>query len=183
MHSRDWQRSLRRELKTNMKALVLALLIASQLFGLVAVKEAKIKRDDLQILTGAQWSGTLTYLDYRSKKKVSIPANLTVKPNGEDKWSWVFEYEYPDEPQANSREIVRLSKDGKSMDGEVVLERTSLPDSTVRFVTEKKGEDNNRSASIRFTYSLNAKGFSIKKEVRYEDENQFFERNEYYWKR
>lgn len=166
-----------------MKALVLVLLIGSQMFGLVPAKEARIKRDDIQILTGLQWSGTLTYLDYRTKKKLSIPSNLTVKPNGEDKWSWVFEYEYPDEPKANRSEIVRLTKDGRNMNGEVVLERASLPDSTIRFVTEKKGEDNNRSATFRFTYSLNAKSFSIKKEVRYVDEKQFFERNEYFWKR
>jgi len=72
-----------------MKALILALLLGSQIFGSVSLKEARIKRDDLQILTGTQWSGTLTYLDYRSKKKVSIPANLNVKPNAEDNWSWM----------------------------------------------------------------------------------------------
>ena len=137
----------------------------------------------MQILTGAPWSGTLTFLDYRSKKKVSIPSNLNVRPNGEDEWSWVFEYEYPDEPQANSKEIIQLSKDGSSMNGEVVLERISLPDKTVRFVTEKKGQDNNRSASFRFTYLINAKSFSIRKDVRYEGEEQFFERNAFDWKR
>jgi len=163
-----------------MKVFVLSLLIVSHL---VFTTESKIRRDDLQVLTGTQWSGTLTYLDYRSNKKVSIPANLTVRPNGEDKWSWVFEYKYPDEPNASSEEIVRLSKDGKSLNGEVVLERTSLADGAVRFVTEKKGQDNNRSASFRFIYELSAKTFSIKKEVRYEDENQFFERNEYRWNR
>ena len=166
-----------------MKALILALLIGSLSFGSVSIKEAKIQRDDVQLLTGAQWAGTLTYLDYRSNKKVSIPANLSVKPNGDDKWSWVFEYQYPDEPHANSSEIIRLSKDGRSMNDEVVLERTSLPEGTVRFVTEKKGKDNNRSATFRYTYLLNAKNFSIKKEVRYENENQFFERNEFSWKR
>lgn len=166
-----------------MQVLVLAILIAAQIFGSLPASEARIKRNDLQILTGAQWSGTLTYLDYSSQKKVSIPVNLTVKPNGADEWSWVFVYSYPDEPHANSQEIVKLSKDGKSISGEVVLERTSLPDHTVRVVTEKKGEDNNRSASIRFTYSLSAGNFSIKKEVRYENENQFFERNEFRLKR
>jgi hypothetical protein len=166
-----------------MKALILALLLCSHIPGSVLPKEERIKRDDLQILAGAQWSGTLTYLDYRSKKKVSIPANLTVKPNGDDQWSWVFEYEYPDEPKANSKEIVRLSKDGKNLNDEVVLERTSLPDNTIRIVTEKKGKDNDRSASFRFTYSLSPTSFSIRKEVRYEDENQFFERNGYDWKR
>jgi hypothetical protein len=166
-----------------MKALILALLLGSQVFGSVSLKEAKFKSDDLQILTGPQWTGTLTYVDYRSKKKISIPENLNVSPNCSDKWYWIFEYVYPDEPQANSREIVRLSKDGRNMNDEVVLERTILPDNTVRFVTEKKGEDNNRSASIRYTYSLNAKSFSIRKEVRYDDENQFFERNGFDWKR
>lgn len=166
-----------------MKALILALLLGSQIFGSVSLNEARINREDLQILTGTQWTGTLTYLDYRSKKKVSIPANLNVTPNVEDTWSWVFEYVYPDEPKANSREIVRLTKDGRSMNDEVVLERISLPDNTVRFVTEKKGKDNDRSAVIRFTYLLNAKSFSIRKEVRYEDEEQFFERNSFDWKR
>ncbi|HET6978748.1 MAG TPA: hypothetical protein VFI24_20620 [Pyrinomonadaceae bacterium] len=165
-----------------MKALILVLLLGSQIFGSVSASEAKIKRSDLQMLTGA-WSGTLTYLDYRSQKKVSIPANLNVRPNGEDKWSWIFEYEYPDEPHANSREVVKLSKDGDSINGEVVVERMSMPGNTVRLVTEKRGEDNNRRAYFRFTYLVNAKSFSIRKEVRYEAENQFFERNEYSWKR
>ena len=100
-----------------MKVFILAWLIVSQIVGLVFSKESKITRDDLQVLTGLQWSGTLTYLDYQSNRKVSIPANLTVRPNGEDKWSWVFEYSYPDEPKANSEEVVRLSKDGKTING------------------------------------------------------------------
>jgi len=44
-------------------------------------------------------------------------------------------------------------------------------------------EGNDRSAVIRFTYLLNAKNFSIRKEVGYEDEDQFFERNSFDWKR
>lgn len=166
-----------------MKTLILALLLGAQIFGSVLFKEASIKRDDLQILTGTEWSGTLTYLDYRSKKKVSIPSNLIVKPNGDDKRSWVFEYVFPDEPHANSREVLQLSEDGTRINGEVVLERIGLPDDTVKFVTEKKGEDNNRGASFRFTYLLNAKSFSITKEVRYDNEDQFFERNRFDWKR
>ena len=65
-----------------MNLLMIALLIGLQLFAFVSMKEVKVKRDDLQSLTGNLWSGTLTYLDYRSKKKISIPANLTVKANG-----------------------------------------------------------------------------------------------------
>jgi len=166
-----------------MKVLILALLLSSQIFGAVSLKEATINRDDLQILAGAEWSGTLTYLDYRSNKKVSIPSILKVTPNSDDEWSWAFEYVYPDEPHASSKQMIQLSRDGRSLNGEVVLERTSLAGNTVRFVTEEKGQDNNRRAPFRFTYSVNAKSFSIKKEVRYEGEDQFFERNTFDWKR
>ena len=114
---------------------------------------------------------------------ISIPVNLSVKPNAGDDWSWLFTYNYPDEPRANSEEIVRLSKDGRSLDGEVVLERTHLRDDTIRVVTEKKGQDDNRSASIRHTYLLNVSSFSITKEVRYEGNDKFFERNAFRWKR
>ena len=166
-----------------MTTFILQILIATQIFSLFFATEARIKRDDLQILTGAQWSGALTYLDYQSRKMISIPVNLSVKPNADDDSSWVFAYTYPDEPKANSEEIVRLSKDGRSLDGEVVLERTHLRDHTIRIVTEKKGQDDNRGASMRYTYLLNVSSFSITKEVRYEGDDKYFERNSYRWKR
>ena len=166
-----------------MNLFILPILIAAQMFGLFSATEARVKRDDLQMLTGAQWSGTLTYLDYRSRKLISIPVNLSVKPNADDDWSWSFTYNYPDEPRANSEEIIRLSKDRRSINGEVVLERTRLRDNTIKVVTEKKGEDDNRSASIRYTYFLNVRSFSITKDVRYEDDDKYFERNTFRWKR
>lgn len=166
-----------------MNLFILPILLAAQMFGLFSATEARIKRNDLQILTGAQWSGTLTYLDYRSQKMISIPVNLSVKPNADDDRSWSFSYNYPDEPRANSEEIIRLSKDGRSLNGEVVLERTRLRDNTIRVVTEKKGQDDNRSASIRYTYLLNDKSFSITKDVRYEGDDKFFQRNAFRWKR
>jgi hypothetical protein len=58
--------------------LISVLLIASSFPGLVATPVAKIKVDDFQRLAGAQWTGTLTYLDYGRNKKVSIPSRLVV---------------------------------------------------------------------------------------------------------
>lgn len=43
--------------------------------------------------------------------------------------------------------------------------------------------DNDKRALFRYTYLLGAKSLSIKKEVRYEGASEFFERNEYSWKR
>lgn len=159
------------------------LLIATHLFAPAVPSAPKVTDKDLRLLTGAQWTGTLTYLDYRSNKKVSIPSTLTVTRSAEDKRSWVFDYKYPDEPKADEKETVTISKDGRAINGETVTERTKLPGGTLRIVIEKKGRDNDRDAVFRFTYLLNAKSFSIKKEVRYEGTAEFFERNEFSWKR
>lgn len=166
-----------------MNIFVSVLLVTFSFFGLAFRETPKVKTQDLQRLTGAQWTGTLTYADYRTSKKVSILSNLTVKPSAADKLSWVFEYQYPDEPKANSTATVTISKDGTTLDGEKVIERTSLGKDTLKIVTERTGPDNDKQALFRFTYVLSAKSFSIKKEVRYEGATEFFERNQYSWKR
>lgn len=166
-----------------MNILISVLLIASSFHGLAAAPAAKIKIDDFQRLAGAQWTGTLTYLDYGKNKKVSIPSRLAVTRSGTDRQSWVFEYQYPDEPQANSKQIVAIGKDGKTIGDAKVVERTTLADKTLKIVTEKAGTDDDKPALFRFTYLLSAKSFSLKKEVRYEGAGEFFERNEYSWKR
>ena len=143
----------------------------------------KIKSGDFKRLTNGQWKGKLTYQDYRSNKKVSILSNLTVTESSEDKLSWIFEYKYPDEPKANKKSIVKIRKDGKTLDDETVVERTKLPNETLKIVTTKNGMDNNKPAVFRYIYLINKKTFSIKKEVKYEGTQEFFERNEYSWNR
>ncbi|MGH9940815.1 MAG: hypothetical protein ACRD9R_00460 [Pyrinomonadaceae bacterium] len=166
-----------------MNVLVPAWLIAASFFGLALLETPKINAEDLHRLTGAPWTGTLTYVDYRTNKKVSLPSNLTVTPSAADKLSWVFEYQYPDEPKANNKETVTISPDGRIIDGEAVIEKTNLAGNTLKIVTEKSGADNDRKALFRFTYLLNASSFSITKEVRYEGATEFFERNQYRWTR
>lgn len=166
-----------------MKMLLATLLVAYSSFGLTLVQQPKVDSRDLQSLTGAQWRGTLTYLDYRTNKKVSIQSNLNVTPSAGDKTSWVFEYVYPDEPKANSKATVTITNDGKTVDGATVVERKRLGGNTTRIVAERSGSDNDKSAVFRFTYLFSARSFSIKKEVRYEGSTQFFERNQYSWQR
>lgn len=163
-----------------MNILISVLLIAASFPALAA---AKVKVDDFQHLAGAQWTGTLTYLDYGRNKKVSIPSRLSVTRSDTERRSWIFEYQYPDEPQANDKQIVAIGKDGKTIGDAKVVERTTLADKSLRIVTEKAGTDNDKPALFRYTYLLSAKSFSIKKEVRYEGASEFFERNEYSWKR
>ncbi len=166
-----------------MKKLISIWLIALAFSAFAVGQTQKVKSGELKNLTGVQWTGTLSYLDYRKNTRVSIPSNLTVTQSKDNKLSWIFEYEYPDEPKANSKEEIALSKDGKIFDGETVIERKILADKTLRLVTEKSGPDNDKKALFRFTYLLNKKSFSIKKEVKYDGTTEFFVRNEYSWKR
>ena len=166
-----------------MRIFVYALLIASSFAGLAFPQTPKVQVEDLTRLTGAQWTGGLTYLDYSSNKKVSLPSNLTVTRALGDEMSWVFEYQYPDEPKANSKRTLTLSKDGTVFDGETVIERASLDGGTLRIVTEQSGKDNDKDALFRYTYLLGPSSFSIKKEVRPVGAAEFFERNQYSWKR
>ena len=76
-----------------------------------------------------------------------------------------------------------MSKDGKKLEEETVVERVVLPDKTLRLVTVKQAKDNDRPDLLRYTYSIAPKSFSSRKEVRYEDSPEFFERNEYRWTR
>lgn len=162
-----------------------AVLIAASFFGQPAAgKLPRLEAGDLKRLTGAQWKGTLTYLDYGKNKKVSIPSNLTVTgPGAADAHSWTFDYQYPDEPKANSKDAVVVGGGGTTIDGERVVERAIAPDGTLKIVTEKAGADNDKPSLFRFTYLVGATTFSIKKEVRHEGAAGFFERNEYSWRR
>lgn len=166
-----------------MKNFIFIWMITLVFFGFADGQTAKIKTADLQMLTGAQWIGNLTYLDYGKNTRVSIPSNLTVLQSKDKKSAWIFEYQYPDEPKANSKDMVEISADRKIFDGETVVERTNLSDKTVKIITRKNGNDNDKKAVFRFTYLLGKNNFSIKKEVQYEGANEFFVRSEYVWKR
>jgi hypothetical protein len=159
------------------------LLVASFVAGLVPAQAPRVSAEDLRRLTGARWTGTLTYRDYRSNKKTSIPSNLSVTQSGGDESAWVFAYEYPDEPKADGKQVVRLEAGGALLDGEEVVERTGLEGGALKIVTEKRGRDNDREALFRYTYTLGATSFSIRKEVRPEGAAEFFERNTYSWRR
>ncbi|MBV9959263.1 MAG: hypothetical protein JO360_12635 [Acidobacteria bacterium] len=151
--------------------------------GVAAAQSASIKAGDLKQLEGAQWKGTLTYLDYGRNKKISIPSNLSVTRDAAGAASWTFDYQYPDEPQANDKERITLGEGGKTLNDETVVERTTLPNKTLRIVTQRRGMDNDKPALLRYIYLLSPTSFNLRKEVRPDGATEFFERNEYAWTR
>jgi len=166
-----------------MKRRLLFTLFSMLLVMPVFAQTQTVTPEDFRLLTGKRWMGTLVYRDYRSNKEVSIPSHLTVTESKGDSLTWNFRYEYPDEPKANSAEMVKLTKNGTSINDEMVVAREKLDGGVLRVVTERRGKDNDRDALIRYTYLISPSSFSIKKEVRPADSTEFFERNRYTWQR
>jgi len=131
-----------------------------------------------------KWNGTLTYLDYTSGKPYTMPCNITLSPVNENTQQLVLAYEYPDEPKANGNDTLVISRDGKMIDDEMVLVKEKKR-SLLRVITQKTGVDGNenRKAVIRHIYTLGKKSFSIRKEVKFEGEEKWILRNEYYMAR
>ena len=60
-----------------------------------------------------------------------------------------------------------------------IVSRSQEADGTIVLVTHYDGKDDDRPAEIRMTYSLDKSALMISKDVRFEDEGNFFRRNAY----
>ena len=136
--------------------------------------------EDLAVLEGEPYRGDLVYLDYRSGREVAIPVTIRVRALDDSRWS--LGYEYPEEPQANSVEEVALEEGGTLLGGAKVVAREVTADG-VRIVTEKPGEDDGRRATLRYTYTLSRETLTMRKDVRFDGEDELFMRNEFRVKR
>ncbi|MFK7957092.1 MAG: hypothetical protein AB8B96_13440 [Lysobacterales bacterium] len=139
--------------------------------------EPRLMVSDLEVLSGDPWKGSLSYLDYSSNRIDQIPVEMqfeTVKRRG-----IVYRLKYPGETQYNTREKLRILADGRRINKEPVTARTELEDGTVIVQTQFPGQDDEQPATIRMTYSLHPQRLEIRKEVKPEGADEFFERNAY----
>jgi hypothetical protein len=142
----------------------------------------RFQKNDFMILTGSQWKGKLTYLDYGSNKRTTIPANLTVTVSEKDRNTFYFYQEYPKEPHANSTDTVTISKDGKMLGDETFVKREKIG-TMIRMLTEKKYGSGEDLKEFRYTYLISTNLFSIKKEEKGQKDSVFFVRNIYEYQR
>jgi hypothetical protein len=128
-----------------------------------------------------KWEGSLTYLDYSSGKPYTMPANITVSKNKDNKQQIVLAFEYPNEPKANGNDTLVISDDGLQIDGAIIVSKIKNSDGSIVIITDKEGVDgnDNRSATLRHIYNISKKIFSNRKEVRFKGEEKFILRNEY----
>lgn len=136
---------------------------------------------DLATLTGS-WKGELTYLDYNSGKPYTMPVNLMVDP-AQKPGLHTLHFEYPNEPRANSKERLKLSSKGKKMNGKSLHSREVLEDGTIRAILQYEGKDDFQKAAIKETYLMGKERLIIRKEVRFENAEEWILRNEYLFRR
>lgn len=89
-----------------------------------------------------RWEGKLTYLDYSSGKPYTMLANINIDLTS-DKKGYVMGYEYPKEPQENSKDTIFIIDN--LFDKEKIVEFKKDSGGRFTLVTEIKGEDGNEN--------------------------------------
>lgn len=162
-----------------MKRIFISLMLVAQI---KANAQAVISQKDFSPLAG-KWNGTLSYLDYTSKDRVQIPANTLIELSGSDSFDQYLYYTA--EPNKNNKFRYAISADGKKLNEMTLMEKRSLEDGSWQLIFESRGTDGNdhRPADFRHIMLIGEKTFSIIKMVRFEGEEEYFQRHKYRFKR
>jgi hypothetical protein len=142
----------------------------------------KVNSNDLKIITGDQWKGKLTYLDYSSNQKTSISAHLMVQQSTEEKNIFYFIHDYPKEPKANKTDTVIINNDGKQLNDQSVIKKEKIGN-IIKLITESSRGSKDELKYFRYTYLLGSNLFSIKKEEKGMKDTAYFTRNIYEYQR
>lgn len=151
------------------------------LFFVLSQAQTKVSNEDLTPLIGS-WEGTITYLDYQTNKPFTMSANVNISSSKKE-GLYLLQYIYPTEPNANSKEKLRLSKDGKSINKREIILSERLDNGSLKIHVLKKGKDDRKTAQLRYTYLISDFEFIILKEVQFVEESDWIKRSEYRFKK
>ncbi len=163
------------------KMILFGIVFFSLLSSYNSSAQTTISSSDFKSLIGS-WSGTLTYLNYSDGTPFSMPVELKIVQIEETN-KFTFYFSFPDEPQANSEETFSISDSGNMLNGEPVISKRLLEDGNLEIVTESTGNDDELPATIRQTYIIGADDFITKKDVLFEDMEEWLHRNEFNFKK
>ncbi|QNL21566.1 hypothetical protein HZR84_06325 [Hyphobacterium sp. CCMP332] len=141
------------------------------------VLNSKVSPEELNIIIG-QWTGTLTYIDYKSNNPYTMPADLIVE-KGSNENQLVLSNIYPKEPKANDKYNMKLSKNGTQINKKTIKTKKKLANNQTEIAVEYTGKDDNKKALIRTVYTFDSSNFSIRKEVNFDSSDKWIKRNEY----
>jgi hypothetical protein len=145
-------------------------------------QEPTVTANELNYLRGT-WKGTLSYKDYTSGKTESLPIVMYGWRAGNETKSrrWKIKSEFPNEPKANSTDTYTISQDGRSINGAILVEKSTLANGALQLILEERGKDGNdhKPATFRHIIVVGEKVFSMSKWVKFDGATDFFERNTY----
>ena len=140
-----------------------------------------VSTDDLKTLLG-EWVGSLTYTDYGTNKPFTMPANLIVT-QGKNSYQLILNITYPKEPNANSKDKIKISKDGTQLNKLDIKSRQVFPNGQFKIITQHSGKDNEKKALIKNVYIIGTSNFIIRKEIKFKNSDDWLLRNEYKYSR
>lgn len=132
-----------------------------------------------------KWKGSLTYLDYKTGKPFSMPANVTLTKSETNANQLILAYEYPNEHKADGNDTLTISDGGLQLDNGKIISKQTQANGTIEIITEENGKDGNdhKSAIIKMTYLVGKDHFSIQKDVQFTGETKFIQRDIFSFKR
>lgn len=170
-----------------MKKQIQILIIIVSIFSTVSIigqenvpsTKNKIEDKDIQQFIG-DWKGELTYLDYSSGKSYSMPCHLKVTEKKKNR-KLGLKFTYPNEPKANTKGKIRISKNGTLINEKSITSKSINSNGQTEIFIEYLSKDGNdqKKALIRNIYKLDHKNLIIRKEVKFEDSDEWILRNEY----
>jgi len=175
------QFSLNYQRQSMKKMIFFGVVFFSLLISYNSSAQTTISSADFKPLFGS-WSGTLTYINYSDGTPFSMPVGLSIVQTEETN-NFTFYFSFPDEPQANSEEIVSISGDGTLLNGEPVISKRLLEDGNLEVVTESMGRDANKPATIRHTYIIGGDVFVTREDVQFVGQEEWLNRNEFNFKK
>ena len=143
------------------------------------LNKKKFKISDLSKSIG-KWNGTLTYLDYTSGKPYTMRADIMISFTT-NKLGYIISYNYPNEPNANSKDTTYANGGGKYFGKEKVVSFNKSKSGEFTLITEFEDIDGNdkKEALIKHIYRLEGNSFSIRKDVKFKGTTNWLNRHEY----
>ncbi|TMM57208.1 hypothetical protein FEE95_12015 [Maribacter algarum] len=151
-------------------------LLLTVLLTSAAYAQNKVSISKLEFLNNTSWSGNLMYINYGDGKEVTLRTTMQVEIKGD---KIVMHTQFTDEPSANSKNSTKLKNDGTYLGDEEIIEYSTSENGIQKIVTQFKGKDANKRATLYKTYLLGENEFSITKKVQYDDADEGFVRNRY----
>lgn len=144
------------------------------------IAQTTISLEDFKILNNTSWEGTLTYLDYQNGEVVPVDCKMQMRIT--DKLIET-DIQYTWEPKKNVQAKTKIRKNGTHLGKQKVISKTINKNGTIQLTTINKGKDDNKKATMFYTYEFNSSSYKVLKEVQFKGSNERFMRNTYEYKR